>query len=76
MGGIAIAVLNQGLRPFLSKWHPNLQSWEMQRPGNISLAEHDKNWHQEPQMRRELQQLNQELGKYAEALAEIFSTEN
>jgi hypothetical protein len=25
VGGIAIAVLNKGLRPFLSKWHPLLQ---------------------------------------------------
>ena len=24
VGGIAIAVLNNGLRPFLSKWHPLL----------------------------------------------------
>jgi hypothetical protein len=25
VGGLSIAVLNQGLRPFLSKWHPILQ---------------------------------------------------
>ena len=28
LGGIAIAVLNRGLRPFLAKWHPLLQAWE------------------------------------------------
>ena len=27
VGGIAIAVLNYGLRPFLTKWHPLLQEW-------------------------------------------------
>lgn len=27
-GEIAIAVLNQHLRPFLSKWHPFLQAYE------------------------------------------------
>jgi hypothetical protein len=31
VGGIAIAVLNNGLRPFLSKWHPLLQEWEEKR---------------------------------------------
>ena len=31
VGGIAIAVLNRGLRPFLAKWHPSLQAWEVQR---------------------------------------------
>jgi hypothetical protein len=32
VGGIAIAVLNNGLRPLLSKWHPILQEWEGQKP--------------------------------------------
>ncbi|MGL5033588.1 MAG: hypothetical protein ACRC6M_07280 [Microcystaceae cyanobacterium] len=27
VGGIAISVLNRGLRPFLAKWHPHLQDW-------------------------------------------------
>jgi hypothetical protein len=31
VGGIAIAVLNNGLRPFLAKWHPVLQAWEARR---------------------------------------------
>ena len=31
VGGIAIAVLNNGLRPFLTKWHPLLHEWEAQR---------------------------------------------
>src|SRR5688500_11600764 len=31
VGGIAIAVLNNGLRPFLAKWHPLLQTWDAQR---------------------------------------------
>jgi hypothetical protein len=32
VGGIAITVLNNGLRPFLAKWHPLLQAWEARRP--------------------------------------------
>jgi len=71
VGGIAIAVLNQGLRPFLSKWHPLLQVWEAQRPPNTSPKEHENNWSQEPQLRQELRLLSEELDKYVKALAQI-----
>ena len=71
VGGIAIAVLNKGLRPFLSKWHPLLQTWEAQKPPTTSPKEHEKNWFQEPQMRQELLLLGKELEQYANALAEI-----
>ena len=36
VGGIAIAVLNNGLRPFLAKWHPLLQEWEEKKPNGTS----------------------------------------
>lgn len=71
VGGIAIAVLNQGLRPFLSKWHPLLQEWEAQCPPNTSPKEHEKNWSQEPELRQELRLLSKELDEYVKALAEI-----
>jgi hypothetical protein len=41
VGGIAIAVLNRGLRPFLTKWHPSLQTWEAQKPEGVSPKEHE-----------------------------------
>ena len=44
VGRIAITVLKRGLRPFLAKWHPLLQSWETQRPFDISPFEHDGNF--------------------------------
>ncbi len=71
VGGIAIAVLNKGLRPFLSKWHPALQVWEAQRPANVSPKDHEKNWVEVPQLRSELQSLNADLEQYAVALAEV-----
>ena len=71
VGGIAIAVLNKGLRPFLSKWHPLLQTWEAQKPPTTSPKDHEKNWSLEPQMRQELLLLGKELEQYANALAEI-----
>jgi hypothetical protein len=71
VGGIAIAVLNNGLRPFLTQWHPVLQMWEAQRSANVSPQEHERNWSEEPTLRRELEALRDDLGAYAEALANI-----
>jgi len=75
VGGIAIAVLNNGLRPFLSKWHPLLQTWEAQKPPTTSPKDHEKNWSLEPQMRQELLLLGKNLEQYANALAEIVGVE-
>lgn len=75
VGGIAIIVLNNGLRPFLSKWHPLLQAWEAKRPPELSPKEHELNWPEEPQMRQELAQFRSGLEQYAKALAEIAGVE-
>jgi len=75
VGGIAIAVLNKGLRPFLSKWHPLLQTWEAQKPPTTSPKDHEKNWSLEPQMRQELLVLGKDLEQYAEALEKIVGVE-
>lgn len=71
VGGIAIAVLNNGLRPFLAKWHPLLQTWEAQRPPHKSPKKHEQNWSEEPKLRAELESLRQDLEQYANALAVI-----
>ena len=71
VGGIAIAVLNRGLRPFLSKWHPLLETWENQRNPKISPREHESCWPRESELRSELNALRQDLEKYAGALATI-----
>lgn len=71
VGGIAIAVLNQGLRPFLTKWHPSLQVWEAQIKDDVSPKEHEQSWEKEPELRRELEALRHELNIYAQALAQI-----
>jgi hypothetical protein len=71
VGGIAIAVLNVGLRPFMTRWHPTLLEWEARRPPERSAAEHERQWEYETAMRDELETLRGELAKYAEALAVI-----
>lgn len=72
VGGIAIAVLNVGLRPFLSKWHPALSAWEAHRPANVGPKQHEKNWAEEPQLRNELKLLRENLEQYVHALAEVI----
>ncbi len=71
VGGISITVLNNGLRPFLEKWHPLLQTWEAQRAAIISPKVHEQAWEHILTLRGELEALRQDLTKYAEALAEI-----
>ncbi|QSJ21075.1 hypothetical protein JYQ62_33030 [Nostoc sp. UHCC 0702] len=75
VGGIAIAVLNNGLRPFLSKWHPLLQAWEARRPVGVSPKEHEQSWSLEATARRELEALRVGLEEYAQALATIAGVE-
>lgn len=76
VGGIAIAVLNNGLRPFLSKWHPRLQAWEATKAADVSPQVHEKDWEQESILRSELSTLRGELEQYATALAAIAGVEH
>jgi len=71
VGGLAIAVLNQGLRPFLTRWHPQLQIWEAQRSNEKSPKEHEQSWAEESILRQELATLRGELDVYAQALAKV-----
>ena len=71
VGGIAIGVLNKGLRPFLSVWHCELLDWESQRPANVSQRKHEAQWGRASELRNELQSLRLQLGDYAKVLAEI-----
>jgi hypothetical protein len=71
VGGLAIAVLNKGLRPFLTKWHPRHQAWEAQRPKDVAVQDYEESWAQHQAFCRELATLRGELEKYALALATI-----
>ncbi|BDA68447.1 hypothetical protein RIVM261_020980 [Rivularia sp. IAM M-261] len=71
VGAIAIAVLNRGLRPFLSKWHPLLQAWEALRAPDVNPVEYERSWEKEEQLRQELELLRQDLEQYAIALSVI-----
>ncbi len=71
VGWLAIEVLNLGLRPFLSKWHPMLKDWEDTRPKETGAREHEANWSHQTEFRQELNKLRSQLSTYAETLREI-----
>ncbi|MEL7143372.1 MAG: hypothetical protein AAGL08_14255 [Cyanobacteria bacterium J06573_11] len=71
VGGIAISVLNNGLRPFLSKWHPLLMEWEGKKENSVSPQAHEKAWDKELIVRNELDVLRKDLSQYADALGVI-----
>lgn len=75
VGGIALAVLNYGVRPFLAKWHPRLQAWETERPAGVSLQEHEAQWAEGLQLRAALKALRNDLDLYARALGRIAGVE-
>ena len=76
VGGIAIAVLNNGLRPFLSKWHPMLLEWEETKIDEESPRVHEKKWEMETDVRNELEGLRRNLEQYAIALAKISGVDS
>ena len=71
VGGIAITVLNAGLRPFLSKWHPALYAHEVLRPPSIAPAEWERMWKDEARLRGELEELRKRLDTYSKCLARM-----
>ena len=71
VGGVAIEVLNLGLRPFLSRWHPELQDWEVRREPAVSCRDHERTWPQKKEFRSQLKLLRDELDRYATALRVI-----
>jgi hypothetical protein len=71
VGGIAIAVLNVGLRPFLSRWHPALQAWDSTRDPTVNSIDHERKWPDAPKLKAELESLRTQLQIYAEGLGKI-----
>ncbi len=70
-GQIAVAVLNEALRPFLTKWHPLLLDYEALRPPGVSQLEHERQWDRANELRSELNTVRSVLIGYANKLAEV-----
>jgi hypothetical protein len=74
VGGVAIAVLNKGVRPVLTKWHPQLQAHEALRPPVVTPRDWERQWKDEALLRGVLHGLGEELGEYARTLAVMAGT--
>lgn len=71
VGQIAIEVLNQGLRPFLSRWHTELSRFEAEAEGSTSTMGREPDWPREGEFREDLSALQKQLEQYAMVLAQI-----
>jgi TIR domain len=70
-GYVAIAVLNNVLRPILAKWHPLLLDYEHTREPSISVFEHERDWEKNAELRHDLDEARTVLVTYATILAEV-----
>ena len=68
---LAIAMLNNELRPFLSRWHPALQKWEKQYPDQP-----ESTWPQAAECRSELASMQRRLERYVLGFGELAGLPN
>lgn len=71
LGNVAIQVIVQGIRPFLSKWHPMLLEHEYECPTDANPYEHERLWERSAQFHKELDQLQAQMLLYLDALGRI-----
>lgn len=70
-GSIAIALLNNVLRPVLAKWHPALEEYESRRPSGVSVLEHERHWDEAGSLRSALRSVRLVVNEYARILEDV-----
>jgi hypothetical protein len=70
-GALAVTVLNDAIRPLLTKWHPRLQDHEDKRPPDISRFEWERSWEEFGALTGEIDQVRKTVSQYAELLAAV-----
>jgi hypothetical protein len=68
LGPLAIRVLNEGLRPFVTRWHAELRAFEL---SGGATADSEAAWPLRAEFDRELEAVQAELGVYVDALAQL-----
>ena len=79
VGPIAIDILNQGLRPFIAKWHTSLSGFEDQQAkeqrsqfgGEVTVIVDESKWPEREAFYLKLEELRQGMLQYIETLADI-----
>ena len=77
LAAIALRVLNEVIRPCLSKWHPELTSWEEKRVidgAGATSVEWERAWPHAAECRADLNALRAEIRTYIDSLALIAGT--
>lgn len=74
LGIIAMRVLNDILRPVMSKWHPALEAHEAGRPGTTGKADWEAAWPDNADCRRDLTAVRRSIRSYIDTLAAIAGT--
>jgi len=67
----AVKMLNQEIRPFLSKWHVRFQDFESRQPGAA-----EANWVENAACRKELEGLRSRLISYTKAFGQLAGLKN
>jgi hypothetical protein len=68
---LAIDFLNKGLRPFLNKWHCELQTYENKYTMQKSKVEYEKEWPKLEEFKNELEELQHNLEQYQTELKKL-----
>lgn len=66
---LTVAMLNFVLRPVLSYWHPQLESFEATKIASVSRFDHESQWAHASRMRDALAVTQQQLAAYSALLA-------
>lgn len=69
-GRLAVGVLN-GLRPTLTRWHPELDAHESTRPEHVDALSHERDWEHAAQLRREIDGTRVLLVEFARLLGSV-----
>ncbi|QWF80358.1 hypothetical protein [Amycolatopsis sp. CA-230715] len=74
--GLVIRMLNGGIRPFLTRWHPRLAHYRGLRAPGVSELEHEQAWEHDDQFRAELAELQVLLRDIARRFAELAGADS
>jgi hypothetical protein len=68
LGPLAIRIINEGLRPFMVRWHTELRRYEAAQG---SAPSDESGWQLRAEFDADLQQVQRELAVYVEMLAKL-----
>ncbi len=77
LAAIALRVLNEVIRPCITRWHPELTSWEEQRATDghgATSIEWERQWPHATECRADLNALRAQVRNYIDSLARIAGT--